>query len=266
MSVDDVDVLIEGPFEQTGAEGGGDELGVFLRDVAAVGEMAGGGAASVPLGHEKAKSMGQIEIAADGFERFGVDGGHVDRVADFAFGEVVDQELDGFDRDLGLSFFRAGAEVWSAKDVGHAEEGAARAGLFDEDVKGHAADLAAFEAFDERLFVVDAAASRVDEPDTGLHDLEGRFVDEVGGFGSERRVDGEVIDVREHLADGFDAFDAELGGLFGGEEWIVAENAHLEGEGPLGDFLADAAEADNAERLVGELCAQECFAVPFAFF
>ena len=91
------------------------------------------------------------------------------------------------------------------------------------------------------------------------------LVDEVGRFGRERRVDGEVIDVRQHVADVFDARDAELGGLLGGEERIVAEDAHLKGEGPLGDFLADAAEADDAEGFVGELRAHEGFAVPLAF-
>ncbi len=59
--------------------------------------------------------------------------------------------------------------------------------------------------------------------------------------------------------------DAELRGLLRREERIVAEHAHLEGLGPLGDFLADAAEADDAERLVGELRAHVRVAVPLAF-
>ena len=104
----------------------------------------------------------------------------------------------------------------------------------------------------------------VDQPHAGLHQGDRFVVDQVRRFGRERRVDGEVIDVRQHVADFFDARDAELGRLLGGEERIVAEHAHLKRQGPLGDFLADAAQADDAERLVGELRAHEGLAVPLA--
>ena len=135
--------------------------------------MAGGGAGGLPLGHEQAEAIGQVEVAANRVQRFGVDGGHVDGVADFALGEVVDQQLDGFDGDLRLGLFGAGAEVRRAEDVGHAEERAVGAGLFDEDVEGDAADLAALESFDEGFFVVDAAAGGVDEAHAGLHQVDG---------------------------------------------------------------------------------------------
>src|SRR5262245_6336028 len=112
----------------------------------------------MPLGHEEAEAVGKIEIAADRFERFGIDRGHVDRVANFALGEVVDEQLNRFDRDLRLGFFGARAQVRRAEYIGHAEEWAIGAGLFDEHIERYTSDLAAFETFDERLFVVDAAA------------------------------------------------------------------------------------------------------------
>ncbi len=152
-----------------------------------------------------------------------------------------------------------------ADHIGHAEQGAIRAGLFDEHIERDAADLAAFEPFDERLFVVDAAAGRVDQAHARLHDFDRFGINQIGRLGRERRVDGEVIDLRQHVANFFDARDAQLGGLLGRKERIVTENAHLKGERPLGDFLADAAQADDAQGLVGELRAHERFAVPLAF-
>ena len=104
----------------------------------------------------------------------------------------------------------------------------------------------------------------VDQPHAGLHQRDRLGVDQVGRFRRQRRVDGEVIDVRQHVADLLDPRDAELGGLLGGEERIVAEHAHLECLGPLGDLLADAPQADDAERLVGELRAHVGLAVPLA--
>jgi hypothetical protein len=185
-------------------------------------------------------------------------------VADFSRGEEIDQELHRFDGDLGLGLFGAGPQVGRADDIGHAEQRALSAGLFDKNVESHAADFAALQPFDECCFVIDAAAGAVDEADAGLHDVELGEADEVGGFRREGRVDGEVIDVRQHVPHSFDPLDAELGRLFGGKERVKAEHPHLEGDGPLGDFLTDAAEADDAERFVGELRPHVRFAVPLA--
>ncbi len=99
--------------------------------------------------------------------------GHVHRVADSPVGEIVDQQLDRFDGDLRLGLFGARAQVRRAEHVRHAEQRAVGAGLFDEHVEGDAAELAALQAFDQRRFVVDAAAGAVDQPHAGLHQLDG---------------------------------------------------------------------------------------------
>ena len=77
-------------------------------------------------------------------------------------------------------------------------------------------------------------------------------------------MDGEIIDVWKHVPHLFHPLDTEFGGLFLGEKRVKAEDPHLEGHRPLGDFLADAAEADDAERFVGKLRPHVRFAVPLA--
>src|SRR5262249_35633687 len=68
---------------------------------------------------------------------------------------------------------------------------------------------------------------------------------------------------RQQLVDGADDLDAELGGR-SGRERVVADEAHVEGGGAFGDLAADAAQADDAERLAGELAADELVALPLA--
>ena len=58
------------------------------------------------------------------------------------------------------------------------------------------------------------------------------------------------------------ALDAELAEALGGDELVEGDDVHLEALGALGDELADAAEADHAERLAVELGALELGPVP----
>ena len=59
-------------------------------------------------------------------------------------------------------------------------------------------------------------------------------------------------------------FEPEFGGLRGGDERVEGDDRHVEPDGPAGDLAADAAEADDAEGLAGELGADELAALPLA--
>ena len=61
-----------------------------------------------------------------------------------------------------------------------------------------------------------------------------------------------------------DPFDAELAEALRRDELVEGEHVHLEALGALGDELADAAEADHAERLAVELGALELGPLPGA--
>ena len=58
---------------------------------------------------------------------------------------------------------------------------------------------------------------------------------------------------REHLVHRLGALDPELAEAVARDERVVRDDAHAERERPPGDLLADAPEAEDAERLVGEL-------------
>ena len=179
--------------------------------------------------------------------------------------EVGGEEFDRLGGDLGLSFFGASAEVGRADDAGQAEERAVGAGFGGEDVERDAAEFAGFQTVGECGFVVDAAAGTIDEPHARLHFLNLRRADEAAGLIGQRRVDREVVDSRQHVGDFFDRLDAELLGTIARQERVEAEDFHLERASTLGDGNADTAEADDAERLAGDLRAHVLVAVPLAF-
>src|SRR5204862_6081275 len=75
---------------------------------------------------------------------------------------------------------------------------------------------------------------------------------------------GQEIDARQQQVEVGDAFDAQLGGAVGGQEGVEADDLHVQARGAAGDLAADATQADDAERLTGQLHADELATVPFA--
>ena len=122
-------------------------------------------------GEQQAQAIGDVQIAAQRRERFRIERGDVHRVANRAGRQISDEQLDRLDRDLRLGFFGARAKVRRADDARHAEQRAVGAGLGGEDVERHAAELAGFQPFDQRRFVVDAAAGAIDQPHARPHRL-----------------------------------------------------------------------------------------------
>ena len=78
---------------------------------------------------------------------------------------------------------------------GSCEQRAVGARFFFKHVQCHAGQLAALESFGQCRFVVDAAARRVDQPHAGLEHVDFLLADQVPRFGSQRRMDGQVVDV-----------------------------------------------------------------------
>ena len=76
--------------------------------------------------------------------------------------------------------------------------------------------------------------------------------DQADGLGRLGHVQGDEVGLRGQRVE-VDQIDVHLPGPLGGDERVVGDEPHPERHGPLRDELADATEADDAERLVGEL-------------
>ena len=74
-------------------------------------------------------------------------------------------------------------------------------------------------------------------------------------------MDGEEVGLGDDLVER-QQLDAELATSLGGHERVEGDQPHAERPGAVGDELADAAEAGDAERLVGELDALPAAALP----
>ena len=66
----------------------------------------------------------------------------------------------------------------------------------------------------------------------------------------------------EQLVGSLRALDAELTEAVAGDERVVRDHAHAEPQRAAGDLLADPPEAENTERLVGDLDAAVARALP----
>ena len=113
----------------------------------------------------------------------------------------------------------------------------------------------------ERGLVDDAAAGDVDDAQRRLGLEQQVAADEARRLGRLRQVDREEVGLGDDLVER-QQLDAELAAALGRHERVVGDEAHAEAAGPVGDELADAAEADDAERLVGQLDALPPAALP----
>ena len=137
-------------------------------------------------------------------------------------------------------------------------------GSFGEDVERGAADLARLERPAEGVEVDELAARAVDDQDAVSHLRQRLVVDPVDRLGGLREVDRDHVGALVELVGALDALDAEVAEALRGDELVEPDHLHLEREGALGDELADAAEADHAERLAVELVSGVARARPSA--
>ena len=93
-----------------------------------------------------------------------------------------------------------------------------------------------------------------------------RHADQVAGFVGQRRVHGQVIDLRQHVGHGGGTARCPAPGCARVDRNGSKPSTRIcKRLGPRGDGLADAAQADDAQRLVGQLRAHVLVAVPLAF-
>jgi hypothetical protein len=131
-------------------------------------------------------------------------------------------------------------------------------------VDGGARDLSALQGVDQSFGLVDAAARRVDQAHSVLHLREllgAEHADRLFGLGQVHR---DEVGLRQQLVDRGEQLDAQRRGAVLGDVGVVADEAHLERAGTLGDERSDAPEPDDRERLLVELGAGELAALPLA--
>ena len=114
-----------------------------------------------------------------------------------------------------------------------------------EHVERGTGDHAVADAVGEIGLDDDPAPRDVDDAQRGLGLDEQVAVDEPGGLLGLRQVDREEVGLADDLVER-EQLDAHLAGSVGRHERVVGDESHRERLGPVGDQLADPAEADDA--------------------
>ena len=147
-------------------------------------------------------------------------------------------------------------------DVGSLDERAV-VGLLHIDVDRCARDLPRLESRDERVLVEELAARGVDDAHAVAHLRDRVRVDRIARLVVQRQVQGQEIGLREHLVE-LRALDPELAKALDADERVVCHDLHLQPRRAARDLAPDAAETEDAERLVGELDTAPLRAFPAA--
>ena len=216
-------------------------------------------------GGEAAEALHERQVRPEHLHVLRADGRDVDRGRDDAAGERRDDLLGGLDARAILGLGGRGAEVRGDHDVLVAvEQRVVGDRLGREDVERGAGDLAGVQRVLERLVDEQLAAGAVDDADAVLHLRERLGVEPAARLGRLGQVDGDEVGLAVDVGARLGLVDAELAEALGGHERVEREHAHAEALRAGGDELADAAEAEDPERLLVDLDAAELRALPLA--
>ena len=102
---------------------------------------------------------------------------------------------------------------------------------------------------------------RVHDPHAVAHLRDRVRVDRAARLVGQRQVQRQEVGPREHVVEAR-ALDSQLAKALLGDERVVRDDLHLQPERAARDLPTDAAEAEHAEHLVGELDASPSRALP----
>ena len=217
------------------------------------------------LGEEAAEFFAEAQMRTDDSERLRVEIRHVDGVAN---GSVEERGADGlrdFNSDAFLRLGGGSAEVRREDEIWRLTENGIRRERFGfENVERRSCHLAAVQGLGERRLVDQAAARAIDDANAASCLAKALGVEQVPRLRCEWRVKSDEIGVLEQLSKVIDQLHLKRPRACCGEVRVEGQDAHAEGNRAPAQLAADAAHADDAERLVIQLDALQFLPAPFA--
>ena len=261
--VDEVDVLL-GQAEQPVEHGQGQQAGVALGDPPEVVDLDPLDPLRLDQRHrELPQPAAERQERPQHLHVLRRDGRHVDRGGDDAAGERGDDLLGGLDAGAVLGLGRGGAQVRGDHDVVVAvEQRVVGDRLRREDVERGAGHLAGVQRGLQGRVVDELAAGAVDDPHAVAHLGEGLRAEPAARLGRLGQVQGEEVGLGVDVGRRGGLLGAQLAEALGADVGVVGQHAHPERARTGGDELADAPEAQHAERLLVDLDAAEARALP----
>ncbi len=204
------------------------------------------------LHREASELRGERDVRAEHLEVLGADRRDVHRVRDEPALERGRDLLGDDDACTVLRLARRRREMRRDDDVVQLEQRAC-VRLGREHVERRACDLAAPQRLQQRVLVDELAAGGVDEAHAVAHARECVRVDRPARLVRQRQVEREELRSAVDLLRRLEAIDPELAEPLRAHVRVVRDDAHAEAERTARDLLADAPEAEHADRLAGEL-------------
>jgi hypothetical protein len=247
--------------ELDAAAGGG---GAFEDDVLDFFDV---GVGAADLVHDMSEHTNAVVMADDELPFRGRAGGEVDAVRDGAGGGVGLDDADGFLGDGLLGLLGGSADVMGAVEIGVVEDRVGEVaggigGFGIEDVEA-GADFFRGERGGEGGLVDDFAAGRVDENGVGFHEREALSGDKFFGVGFQGDMQTDDVRTAKERIEVGAVLDFEVAAFLQVEGTRPGDDVEAEGVSALDDFLADLADADDAERFAEDAVGfAEFFFVP----
>ena len=208
---------------------------------------------------QSSKTLGERKIRAQRF--VGLGGRHVHRERHEVAGQRQLHHVGDGVAGLVLSLTRARSEVRRDDHVVEREQRTVGAGLHIEHVESRTGDSTRTHRLGERGFVDDSTASNVDHAQIRLGAVQHLGADDPLGLLGLGKVHGDEVALGHQLLEAHH-LDAHLTRSIRRHERVVGHQSHSECQRSLRHQLANATQADDAQRLVGQFDAFPLAALP----
>ena len=187
------------------------------------------------------------------------DGGIIDAVGDVAVFQVIGELFRCHIGTVILCFGGACSEVGNAENIFFAEEG----------FVGEVGDIAGDFPLGDGICHVgtddEIAARVIDDNDAVLTQCKRVLIEHSLGVGCERNVYGDKVTGLQNSIEIGSEFDASIDHpcALDGEEGVIADDFHAEGEGCVCDHCPDGAKPDDAQFFADDFLSHK---LAFSFF
>ncbi len=256
-------VHIFGALQQAFDRSVADEVGFGVDECAAIDEVNGLDAALACLRQERSEPSGEIDVRRQLHVLFVAKRGEIHRVLHNAELQILTHLHRDLDADGLLRLSRRAGDMRREDYVVELEIRRVFERLLREYIERRARQLSALERGDECCVVDQFAARAVDDAHALLHGRERLGIDHALRLRRETDVQRDVVCLGKEFFQR-QKRNAVLARHRRRDERIAADNFEAEASCALGHFKADAAEAEDAERLAAQLCALQAFLFPLA--
>ena len=188
--------------------------------------------------------------------------GGVDGVAGRAPVQHGQRLLGGFNRHFPLGFLGGGAQMRRRQQARMPQQRQIAGRFVGEHIQRGARQPVAFQCCQQGVIIYQLPPRHINQTRAGLHQRQPGPGNQMMGAGSEGRVQGNKIGLRQQFLQRHHG-NAQPGCQVGGDEGVVGDKAHPESGGAARHFGTDPPQPDDAQGFVADFNAHKSGTPPF---